>query len=234
MSVEPVQLTMNPSTVKLAGFLLDKYGAPKLSELTVSDVPFLEEPPNYLGSFVLNSIFITGTHPDPMGRVIFMFGRRVDQAVREYINGRGLLSAYVERLAQTNTPFLLAMRAATHFEQCVASVCQAGSLLNRINQLAGSPEESTEPQDNREDRLRRIWNRSKHFDDDLGGKRLTDAEVTAPVWLTNHGISSTKASISFVELHSLLTEPLESLKFLSEDLPNQITEGRRAAGKTSE
>src|SRR5450759_2707337 len=69
-------LTANSSTTRFAGPLLDKYVAPKLSELTTCNVPVIEEPPNYLGSFVLNSIF-TMTYPDPLGRIILIFGRRV-------------------------------------------------------------------------------------------------------------------------------------------------------------
>ena len=73
-------LTANSSTTRFAGPLLDKYGAPKLSELTTCNVPVIEEPPNYLGSFVLNSIF-TMTYPDPLGRIILIFGRRVIDAI---------------------------------------------------------------------------------------------------------------------------------------------------------
>jgi hypothetical protein len=63
--------------------------------------------------------------------------------------------------------------------------------------------------------LRLIWNRSKHFDEDLIIPNKTDADITAPVWRTNHGMSSTRASVTFNELHSLLSDLLKIFKTLS-------------------
>jgi hypothetical protein len=181
---EPAQAQMDASTIRYAGFLLDKYGAPKLSELTECNAPTLEDPANYLGSFILNNIF-TMNYPDPLRRIALIFGRRVIHAVREYTIGREFLSAYVVKLEQTNSHFLQAMRSTTHFEQCVGSACQAGALLGRIYELTGEPP----PRDEREGRLRKIWNRSKHFDEDVIDHKVSSAEITAPVWLTNHGIT---------------------------------------------
>jgi hypothetical protein len=208
---------MDTSTIRYAGFLLDKFGAPKLSELTECAAPPLEDPPNYLGSFVLNSIF-TMDYPDPLGRLVLIFGRRVIHALREYSIARDLLSAYVAKLERTNSHFLQAMRATTHFESCVGSAYQACALLGRISELVAE----SQPKDEREDRLRKIWNRSKHFDEDVINPAVSNAEITAPVWLTNQGVSSTTASVSFDELHSVLIDLRDSLKFLAEDLPNRF------------
>jgi hypothetical protein len=220
---EPAQATMNASTIQYAGFLLDKFGAPKLSELTECNAPLLEDPPNYLGSFVLNSIF-TMNYPDPLGRLVLIFGRRVIHAIREYAIGRELLSAYVAKLEQTNSHFLQAMRATTHFESCVGSAYQACALLGRISELVAEPA----PKDEREERLRKIWNRSKHFDEDVIDHKVSNTEITAPVWLSNHGISATTASVSFNELHSALIELRDALKFLAEDLPKKFAATQKA------
>jgi hypothetical protein len=185
----------------------------------------LDEPPNYLGAFVLNSLFAVDWK-DPIGRLILMFGRRVEHAIREYRSARELLAGFVERLPQTNEHFLRAMRAATHFEQCIGAVCQASGLLDRIAVLL--PPDQPFPPDDRRRRLRLIWNRAKHFDEDLADKETPSAELTAPVWLTNTGIESTKASVSYAELHSALAALLSVLKLLSEDLPRQAVERQRA------
>jgi hypothetical protein len=205
-----VQLTMNPSTGWYGHKILNQYGAPRLSELTACGAPPLKEPPNHLASFVLNSIF-TKTYPDPVGRLILMFGRRILHAMHEYSRGRELLVAYVQKLPQTNNHFLQAMNATTHFEQSVESACQATAFLKRIIVLAKAPKLD----DDRTERLRKICNRSKHFDEDLVDLKIADAEITAPVWLTNNEISSTKASVTFGELHSVLTELLAIFKSLS-------------------
>lgn len=39
--------------MQFGAFVLDKYGAPKLSKLNECNAPEIAEPPNYLGSFVL-------------------------------------------------------------------------------------------------------------------------------------------------------------------------------------
>jgi hypothetical protein len=214
---EPVKAAIDASTVQYGGFLLDKFGAPKLSELSECNAPPLEDPANYLGSLVLNGIFIVN-YPDPLGRLALIFGRRVIHAIREYSVARELLSAYVAKLERTNSHFLQAMRATTHFESSVGSAYQACALLGRISELVAQPE----PKDEREDRLRKIWNRSKHFDEDIMNPAISNAEITAPVWLTKQGISSTTASVSFDELHAVLIDLRGSLKFLAEDLPNEF------------
>jgi hypothetical protein len=96
------------------------------------------------------------------------------------------------------------MNAATHFEQSTASAGQATALLTK---LSGQPKLDDDPASH----LRLIWNRSKHFDEDLINPNKTDADITAPVWLTNYGMSSTRASVTFDELHSLLSRRLRRL-----------------------
>jgi hypothetical protein len=199
--------------------VLDKYGAPKLSELTACGAPTLADPPNYLGSFVLNSLFRV-KYPDPVGRLVLIFGRRVIHAVHEYSRARAILSEYVQTLPKTNGHFLDAMRAATHFEHCIGSVCQADALVGRIVDITHPPE--TPSVDERMQKLRKIWNRSKHFDEDLVDRKVSNIDITAPVWLTNDGISSTTATITFVQLHSVLNDLLDILKSLTEDIPNQV------------
>ncbi len=166
---------------KFAAFLLDQHGAPKLSQLTACGAPEIDEPPNYLGTMILNSIFTVG-YAEPFSRLLFMAGRRAEQAIREYRAGRELLLSYVARLSETNTHLLVAMRATTHFEQCIASVAQAGMLLARI-----TPKHK---QSDLEKRITTIWSRSKHFDKDLTGPKTLATKITAPVWLTNNGIEA--------------------------------------------
>jgi hypothetical protein len=205
------QFTPSPSTARWGETILNQYGAPKLSELTACGAPHLNEPPNHFATFILNSVFIR-THPDPAGRLILMFGRRILHAMNEYSSGRRLLIGYLENLPQTNTHFLQALTATTHFEQSIELACQATAFLKRMIVLANAPPLD----DDRAERLRKICNRSKHFDEDLVDKKIPDADITAPVWLTNNGISSTKASVTFDELHSVLTELLAIFKSLAE------------------
>jgi hypothetical protein len=216
-----------------SAMVLDKYGAPKLSQLTVCTAPEIDEPPNHLGNFVINSLTVL-SYEDPLGRIILMFGRRVEHAVREYRMGRDLLVSYIAQLQQTNSHFLRAMRAITHFEQCVGSICQAAGLADALFQAL--PKLQQPPPDDCERRLRLIWNRAKHFDEDLE-QELTKSnrpDVTAPVWLTNDGIECINASVSFTEVHSVLIDLLSALEFFSTDLPTQLVERRSAVTRETD
>jgi len=114
VNMAPITIAMNGTSGRFGPTVIDEYGAPKLSELNACGAPLLEEPPNYLATFVLNSIFIR-KHPEPVGKLILMLGRRIIHAMHEYTHGRDLLFAYVQKLPQTNSHFLQAMDAATHF-----------------------------------------------------------------------------------------------------------------------
>ncbi len=213
---------------RYAAFVVNGFGAPSLSELTECGVPEIDEPKNYLGSLVLNNLFAV-QYPDPMKRLTLMFGRRADNAVREYRTGRELLLSYLQRLPQGNNHFLIALRAATHFEHCIGSASQAAALLDRLLDVANARDPSEPPDSrDRERRLKLIWNRAKHFDEDIMSPKMAAEDITAPVWLTNTGISAETATVTWLEIHSVLTEQQEALKFFAEDLPNQFIEKRKA------
>lgn len=214
-----------PSTARFGAFVLNKYGAPHLSELTRCGAPFLAEPPNYLGTFVLNSVF-RFKYPDPIGRIVLIFGRRVMHAVHEYTTGRDLLAEYVQRLPQTNSHYLQALRAVTHFEHCIGSTHEAIGFIERLVGITNPS--AVSPKDDRANRLRLIWNRTKHFDEDILDFRIANDDICAPVWLTNEGISSTAATMTFDELHFVLSDLVSVLKSLTEDVPNQMA-GRSTA-----
>ena len=84
-----------------------------------------------------------------------------------------------------------------------------------------------DPTDDREQRLRKLWNRSKHFDEDLADPDKSLPEITAPVWLTNEQIKSRTAWLSFVELHTILVNLIDALEFYAEGLPQKVVEMRK-------
>jgi hypothetical protein len=201
---------VNGSTGWFGAVVLNRYGAPGLSELTKCGAPPLDELSHQLKHFVLNDIFIR-TYHDIAGRLILMFGRRLQNAVSEYIAAREILLTYLQKLPQTNNHFLQAMAATTHFEQCIASACEAAKLLHRMAELAKLPKAD----DEREKRLTLIWNRSKHFDEDIGNTSIANDDISAPVWLTNEKICCSKSDIDFTGLHSFLTDLHNIFEFLS-------------------
>jgi hypothetical protein len=195
-----VQLTMNPQTARYGAHVLDTYGAPHLSELTECGAPPLDRPPNHLGAFILTTLFVKPLGA-PQHRLLYMFGRRTLNAVYEYNVARDFLLQYVQKLPQTNNHFLRALDAITHFEQCIASAAQADLLFERMIAFANLPKVDVD----RCNKIRLIWNRSKHFDEDLKNPTV---DLISPVWLTNTAIASSRAVVTFDELHSVLTDLL--------------------------
>ena len=226
MADQPITATLPPIglgpnfTGRFSAFVLDTFGAPKLSELNRCGAPELAEPSSQLSVFILNSLFCKpiALRKESI-RAVMLFCRRTLHAVREYREGRKLLLGYVERLPLTNSHFLDALDATTHFEQCLSSACQAAELFLSIVELAAAPPVA----DDRLDRIKLMWNRSKHFDEDIAPSKVqkrgnkkgksnpakwSAPEITAPVWLTNEGVSSANANgnISFDELHAFLVD----------------------------
>ena len=204
VKLSPIKITMDGTTGFFGPTVLNKYGAPKLSKLTECGAPPLDEPANYIENHLLNRIF-GRTDPEPVGRLVLMFGRRVINAIREYRAGRDKLLEYLRGLPMSNGQFMRAMEAATHFEQCIASTSQAAAFFKRLL----PPDQLKDFNDDRITRLEKMYARSKHFDEDVANSNTAPENITAPIWLMNKGISSTAGSITFNELHKLLTEMLQ-------------------------
>jgi len=194
-----ISIKMDGSSGFFSRAVLGKYGAPGLWRLNACGAPPLDEEPYPLQAYVLNRVF-RGEHPDPIGKLILMFGRRVVNAIHEYAAGRTQLLEYVQGLSKSNSHFMQAMLSVTHFEQCIASTSQASAFLKRLL----PPQQLAEFTDDRVARLILIYNRSKHFDQDIVEEMVEN--ITTPVWLTNTDISSTDGSIKFTELHAVLVE----------------------------
>jgi hypothetical protein len=194
---------------RFGAFILDTLGAPRLSKLTLCGAPLVEGTQNYLAQFAVNFVTgVKGEYPERQRRILVMLCRRTQHAIEEYNAGRECLLFYVENLPKTNSHFIEALNATTHFEQCISSTCQAVALFNALLDLANKPR----PDDAHLSKLRMIWARSKHFNDDLMKENITKTNITAPVWITNVGIACTDGSVTFIELHTTLTHLLTIVK----------------------
>jgi len=123
----------------------------------------------------------------------------METAVTEYRVGRAELQRYVERLPRTNGHFSLALAALSHFEQSVAALYQAATLLKS---LVNGPPLFASNDGSVMDRLNKIYNRSKHFEEGPG----SIAPPPAPVWLTNDGLECSNAAVTFSELRDLILD----------------------------
>jgi hypothetical protein len=187
--------TMHATNPRMTNYTLDNFIAHKLSELTACDAPDLADDSTWLNTFILSTIFRVRLEPKTRA-YLFNFLRRAEGAIDAYRTACAAVREYVSTPRNVITPYF---RSLSHFEICLSQAYQAYELLARAsgetiyNQGDGSPEE----------RLQMLYVDSKHMDRMISGDKLPP-EATAGVWITNTGLSSARASLSFAELHAIL------------------------------
>jgi hypothetical protein len=240
---ETNNVTVVPSLATWAWPVLEQFISPELSQLNVSGAPELKEPPNYFGSFILNAIFKV-RYADEWRCLGLVFLRRYQHAVREYAMGREVLQEYIEKLKISNNHTGTYLKAVTHFEQAIASICISLLSLRQVIKCASPHEKNIIFTDGRfakippgnvtkYDRLKEIYNRSKHFDEDIAEAKTPSEMLPSPVWVTNLGIKCSTAEVSFQELIEIFNEVSSSAKWLSEEAPAEAEKRKAAEANTA-
>jgi hypothetical protein len=111
-------------------------------------------------------------------------------------------------------------RAVLHIEQCIAATHHAEALVSTAYQLLGSIDR---PRSDAAQRLRKLYNTSKHVDERIEKGELLD-DATLPIWLTNEGMESKDHSLSFAELSAFMQDYV--------DLTNSLLKQIQAGGST--
>lgn len=216
--------------VQFSTEILDNLTAPKLSLLSSCGAPDVPELPSYQGSLVLNHAFGFGNYKEPVKVLLLSFLRRLQSATQGYRNGRENLESFVSALPQHKLRSF--NTALAHFEDCIFNANIAIACLNGLGKHLRSSDPTVPPvftvgDGSDYDRLRLLGNRIKHFDEDVINAESTGKSIPlAPVWITNHGLEASTASLSFVELADILTAQAGDAKAFSEDFFNE----KRAQG----
>jgi hypothetical protein len=225
-----INIKLEPDTSSggyFGAYVLDSFGAPKLSELKHCNVPKLDLAGSSIASIILNGIFVVA-YSEKLKRLLVVHARRVEQAAEEYIAARKLLLSYLERLPHGNSHFLTALKALSHFEQCLSATVLAHLLHLRIrnNFLGDCVKMGDFDIKTKEKRISELNTRIKHHDQKILGLYLDNPEITAPVWLSNEGLHSPyeenpekEILVKYDELHEKLQELMDTLKFFAEELP---------------
>jgi hypothetical protein len=182
---------------RLTNYALDKFVAPKLSELTECNIPDMSthssQSDSWVGNFILNSIFTFQGNSLFTQYAIYVL-RRAEAAFREYRNARLTLFNYVNNQQKNVSVYF---EILFHVETCIAQMWQACDATIKFskgkklyNRRDGSAFE----------RLNNLYNISRY-----GGNNIQESS-TVPIWLINTGIESDTVSISFAELAGLLGE----------------------------
>src|SRR5581483_5696116 len=196
MSDEQSRMVMASMTGgRPSDYMLDNFVAHKLSLLTECGAPEYVYNENWLGTFILNSVFITQLAPKPRAYA-FNFLRRAQGALSSYSLARSELIGYLQTPPNVSSPYF---RSLLHFEVCISQSYQALELLA----TASGFDVFDNNDGSKEERLYRLYVRSKHMDKMIESGQIP-IEATSALWLTNDGIECSVASLSLEELLSLL------------------------------
>jgi len=197
--------------VPLSNYALDKYVAPKLSNLTENCAPDLKEfgvvQGHWLAGFVLNSILIAQIEPVRRQALMDYF-RKAEGAFCEYQEGRELLSSFLAARADKDQAFIcLYFRSLRHFETSTIFAYGAYMFFDAIrNRFAPKvPKMFTRGDQSALQRLNSLQNVVKHAPDMLMKGQLDPLHAVA-VWLTNQGLECSGCSLTFSEFAHLLRE----------------------------
>jgi hypothetical protein len=177
------------------GYFLDKFVAHKLSSLTECGAPELPEAKVWLTRFVLNNALIAPLAPETRAYA-FNFLRRAEAAFASYRSARSDLIEYLQTPRNVVSPYF---RALLNSEICIAQTYQAFELLA----TAGRKKVFDQNDGSKEERLHRLYIRSKHMDRMIDGGQIP-SEATAALWITNEGLECKGGALLFEELVSLL------------------------------
>ncbi len=210
--------------------LLDLFGAPELSSLTVCGAKELPQLPNYLDTAMWGWVTGTRYRDRAVQNLNINLLRRISLAATCYQAGRHSLLGYVDGLAAQQHRLADYLSALHHFEQCLAANWEAAELDDRCQRrLLGMPKGKLTIFEEHDGsvfaRINRLNNLVKHFS-------AEDAEVTsAPVWITNTGLKCNGPAVTFDELYGLVLELSNLARLIFVDLPQRAQAKARATGR---
>src|SRR5262245_19657690 len=113
--------------------ILNKFGAPELSDLTECGARELGPFPDHLLASALWNHICGLSYPNlSVQHFELTLLRRAYAAVREYNAARSFLVRFIVSWSERKHNLGAILHALTHFEQCIGQVWQAASVFNRI------------------------------------------------------------------------------------------------------
>jgi hypothetical protein len=182
----------------LSSWVLDKYMAPQISKFTAASIPDMTEldddqQEHWLYNFILNNL-AGRTLVTPIRQQMYNFLRRLHaafgalarEATLAYLANRHRYPRYID--------------AINHWEAFLAYAWQAFCFFGRGKRIWFEQGDGSVLE-----RLHDLHIRSKHADEGIEqGRYIEDSPLC--VWLTNDGLSSTEAALTFEEIAMLLTD----------------------------
>lgn len=188
-------------TITYSAAMLDTHIAPGVSAFTQANIPVMatwaKESPHWIANFFLNSAF-TATFAPPMNAYAYNFLRRAQYAFSEHHLARESTLVFLAPGGQSASRYADAL---FHWECFLGQAWHAFALL-----IAAWDGKAFEKNDGSvEQRLNALYNQMKHVESRIENKQLIPG-ATVPVWLTNAGLQSVDAALTYDESTDVLKE----------------------------
>ena len=177
----------------------DTYIAPELSLFTKADIPDMRshsnQSPHWLDNHILN-VMLRGTWIPPLSTYVFNFLCRATNAFRAQDAARQATLASLGTRNQSPSTYA---EALFHWEVFLGQSWHAFKLLEKPFKLTLFEKKSGSALE----RLNALYNQMKHVESRIECGQIPIG-ATVPVWLTNEGLKSADAALSFPETGEIL------------------------------
>lgn len=185
-----------------SNYTKDKFLAPEVSKFTQADIPDMSlydpQSEHWFANFFLNSV-LRGAWKPPFNAYVYNYLRRAEAAFSEHARARTATLTFLESGNQAIVKYTVSL---LHWETYLGQCWHAYRTLQKafnIERLYESGQHSVE------ERLNVLYNQMKHVESRIeNGQMIAGASV--PVWLTNNGLQSVDASLSFSETGEVLKD----------------------------
>ena len=185
----------------LTAYSLDKFVAPRLSELTCVGAPDIGQCSQHCGgwvnAFILNSMLRVKIE-DRYRMLSIQLLRKTEGALQEYHEARDHLAKYLIDPGRAVSAYFHALR---HFETSLILAYQAYEALRYMVQERLFEQDDDSPLQ----RLNRLQNLTKHVCQELERGDLPK-DLSLPTWLTDTAIECHDSSLPWSEFAELLRE----------------------------
>lgn len=187
--------------IQFSSSILDTHIAPGVSTFTAANIPDMnswsKESSHWIGNYFLNSAFNAAFSP-PMNAYAYNFLRRAQYAFSEHHLARDSTLAFIAGGGQSPKGYADAL---FHWECFLGQAWHAFSIL--VTAWEGKAFEKNDG--SVEQRLNAIYNQMKHVESRIDNAQMIPG-ATVPVWLSNEGLLSVDAKLTYEETAELLKE----------------------------
>lgn len=186
---------------QFAPHIIDRFVAPGASAFTHADIPdmsnYARESGHWIANCFLNSVFGPTWKP-PYNAYMYNYLRRAEAAFASHAAAREATLAFVAGGSQSPRKYASAL---FHWEAFLGQSWHGFKTLEKAFSVAvyKKGEHSVE------ERLNHLYNQMKHIESRIENGKLLP-EATVPVWLTNSGLRSIDAELTYAETAEILKD----------------------------